>query len=87
MNLIKAENTIGEIYAAGSCLANGYLNDFESSSNKFTILTNTNERVFKTGDFGLINNSVLYYSGRSDLQIKIVDLGNACWTVSILCKL
>jgi non-ribosomal peptide synthetase component F len=71
MNLIKAENTIGEIYAAGSCLANGYLNDFESSSNKFTILTNTNERVFKTGDFGLINNSVLYYSGRSDLQIKI----------------
>lgn len=69
MNLIQSENTIGEIYAGGECLANGYLNDFEGSTNKF--LTHNNQRLFKTGDFGLINNSLLYFTGRQDSQLKI----------------
>lgn len=68
MNRIETEDTIGEIYAAGLCLANGYLNDLEGT-NKFLVLNN--ERLFKTGDFGLIKNSLLYFTGRQDSQLKI----------------
>lgn len=69
LNLIQNENTIGEIYAAGSCLAKGYLNDIDGSSNKFIIWNN--ERLFKTGDFGLFKYNTLYFTGRQDAQLKI----------------
>ena len=69
MNSIQTEHVMGEIYAAGCCLANGYLNDFESSSNKFIVWNQ--ERLFRTGDFGIVNKSLLYFTGRQDSQIKI----------------
>ena len=71
MNEINSENKTGEIYAFGSCLASGYLNESESlnKSNKFFTIRNT--RYFKTGDFGFINKNLLYFAGRNDSQLKI----------------
>ena len=75
MNHVKHEEP-GEIYAAGQCLAMGYLN--ESLNSKF--LTHENEFLFKTGDFGFIQNNMLYFAGRKDSQLKIrgkrVDLND-----------
>ncbi|CAF0876260.1 unnamed protein product [Brachionus calyciflorus] len=68
MQIIDTEDKIGEIYAGGKCLANGYLKN-ENETNKF--VTINNEYLFKTGDFGYFHDSLLYYSGRADSQIKI----------------
>ena len=73
--LVGGDERIGEIYAGGCCLANGYLNDSQVSTNKFVMWTDaesgTSERLFKTGDFGLVHNATLYYMGRQDSQVKI----------------
>ena len=71
MNEIENEKEVGEIYASGLCLANGYLNEDSNTNTSNKFLTINNIRYFKTGDFGFIVDGILYYSGRNDSQIKI----------------
>ena len=68
MNCVSLNN-IGEIYASGACLAEGYLNKSENSSE---FINHNSKLLFKTGDYGYIgNDKLVYYSGRKDTQIKI----------------
>jgi acyl-coenzyme A synthetase/AMP-(fatty) acid ligase len=65
--VIVEENEIGEIYCQGECLANGYLN--LANDNKFMSIKG--KRSFKTGDFGYVKNSMIYFTGRVDSQLKL----------------
>lgn len=58
---------MGEIYVGGACVSQGYLN--LSNDDKFINLQA--ERFFKTGDFGYMKNSMIYFTGRVDSQLKI----------------
>lgn len=74
---VRGDGEVGEIYAGGDCLATGYLNN-NINNERFVRLNG--EMLFKTGDFGFIYKTNLYYSGRKDSQIKIrgkrVDLND-----------
>nr|MBA3816541.1 AMP-binding protein [Parachlamydiaceae bacterium] len=64
---------VGEICIAGDCLARGYLNNKDMTSEKFvndpfSQLT----KMYKTGDLGrILPNGVIEYLGRNDRQVKI----------------
>jgi hypothetical protein len=64
---ITSENQVGELYVGGACLAKGYFN--LKNDDKFVELNG--ERYFKTGDFGYVKNSLIYFTGRVDSQLKI----------------
>ena len=64
---IKQEQEIGELYAQGECVANGYVNSVNET--KFVELDGVFS--FKTGDFGYIKNQMIYFAGRVDSQFKI----------------
>ncbi len=64
---------IGELYIGGKCLAKGYLNDAEKTSQRF--IENhfkPGEKIYMTGDLArwTFNNTLEYY-GRIDSQTKI----------------
>lgn len=64
----------GEICVAGSCLALGYLNNYELTKRSF-IENPANktypQTVYKTGDIGSLDeNGILWFHGRKDSQIK-----------------
>ncbi len=59
-----------EIYIAGDCLALGYLNQPELTREKFVLLPNQ-QRAYRTGDLGRIENGLWFFEGRVDAQIKI----------------
>ena len=63
----------GEIYISGECVARGYMNNLELTSEKF--ITNpfvANMQMYRTGDKGLFSPSlILEYRGRNDEQVKI----------------
>lgn len=65
-----AEGQVGELFAYGTCLANGYLNDAQLNQ-KFFTLNGSKVSVFRTGDYGYIHQSLIYYAGRHDSQIKL----------------
>jgi amino acid adenylation domain-containing protein len=73
----------GEICIGGEGVARGYWNRPDLTSSKFIsdpILTNSQSRVFRTGDLGLHRpDGTLECSGRADSQVKIrgyrVELG------------
>ena len=67
MNCVKLKE-IGEIYAIGYCLADGYLS---KTTNNAKFLIHEGKLKFKTGDYGYIEENILFYSGRRDTQIKI----------------
>jgi amino acid adenylation domain-containing protein/thioester reductase-like protein len=64
----------GEIYIAGSCLSDGYL-DTEQQGDRFKMLTleeGRPTRFYRTGDLGLWNNDhTLQFLGRADQQLKV----------------
>lgn len=81
----------GEIAIGGDGVANGYLNRDELTHEKFITASfnNKNERIYKTGDLGRINeNGELVCMGRIDDQVKIrghrIELGEVEAAVSKL---
>lgn len=67
--------TPGELYVAGSALAEGYLNNSELTNEKFLQLenlSNATECVYKTGDIVTWRaDGILEYLGRADDQVKV----------------
>jgi amino acid adenylation domain-containing protein len=76
-----AENVVGEIYIAGACLAEGYLNREELTAEAF--IDNPFDRgrkMYRSGDLGRrLPEGVMEYVGRRDEQVKYhgyrVELG------------
>lgn len=77
-------NEVGEIYITGSMLACGYYNRPNETLESFVqnpLNKSYKEIVYKTGDFGYINeNGDIVFSGRRDSQVKLygirVELGD-----------
>lgn len=62
----------GEIYCAGLGLAKGYWQDPEKTQAKFIIHPRTEERLYRTGDFGrYLPDGNIEFLGRLDSQVKI----------------
>ncbi len=67
------ESAVGEICVGGSELALGYYNNEAATKAAFIdYKTETGDTVklYKTGDLGYIKDSILYFAGRRDFQIK-----------------
>lgn len=74
-------NAVGELYLAGDCLAQGYLNQPGITSQRFLknpfrseedIRDGRYSRIYKTGDLVRYrSNGKLEYLGRNDFQVKI----------------
>ncbi|CAF0731748.1 unnamed protein product [Adineta steineri] len=74
------EWVIGELYIGGEGLANGYWNDQEKTQSSFIIHPLTNERLYRTGDYGrFLPNGYIEFTGRKDFQVKVhghrIELG------------
>lgn len=70
----------GDLYIAGTGVAQGYLNDEERTKEKFIIWETTGERLYSTGDMGRYwEDGNIEFLGRVDNQVKIagyrVELG------------
>lgn len=62
----------GDLYIAGTGVAQGYLNDKEKTDEKFVIRKTTGERLYNTGDMGRYwKDGNIEFLGRKDNQIKI----------------
>ncbi len=67
------DGDIGEICVAGSCLALGYYNKPDLTAAAFAanpLVTAYEEKIYRTGDLGRMENGLLTYMGRKDTQIK-----------------
>ncbi|MGW8380601.1 amino acid adenylation domain-containing protein [Streptomyces sp. ODS28] len=76
----RPELVAGELYIAGTGLAEGYLNDPERTAERFPRHPGTGERLYRTGDLGrYLPDGEIEFLGRADQQIKIrghrVELG------------
>eukprot|EP00930_Biecheleria_cincta_P033715 TRINITY_DN23354_c0_g1_i1.p1 TRINITY_DN23354_c0_g1~~TRINITY_DN23354_c0_g1_i1.p1 ORF type:complete len:1124 (-),score=172.77 TRINITY_DN23354_c0_g1_i1:62-3379(-) len=61
----------GELFLAGECLAEGYLNRQAEEAERFVVLGGRT-RAFRTGDFcRQASDGSLYFIGRQDQQVKI----------------
>ncbi|CAF3766289.1 unnamed protein product, partial [Adineta steineri] len=74
------EWVIGELYIGGEGLANGYWNDQEKTQSSFIIHSLTNERLYRTGDYGrFLPTGYIEFTGRKDFQVKVhghrIELG------------
>ncbi|CAF4130464.1 unnamed protein product, partial [Adineta steineri] len=74
------EWVIGELYIGGEGLASGYWNDQEKTQSSFIIHPLTNERLYRTGDYGrFVPNEYIEFMGRKDFQVKVhghrIELG------------
>lgn len=72
----------GELYIAGLCLANGYLNNPSLTNEHFVVgrIGPAQRRMYRTGDLArMLPNGELDYLGRNDDQVKIrgfrIELG------------
>lgn len=70
----------GELYIAGSGLAESYWNDSEKTAASFLYNPHNGKRMYKTGDWGrLWKDGNIEFLGRKDLQVKIhghrIELG------------
>lgn len=62
----------GQLHIAGEGLARGYLNNIETTHQKFVDNTVVGKRVYKSGDLGRwLSNGDIEYLGRMDDQVKI----------------
>lgn len=69
------QGQVGEIAISGSGLARGYRNDLDKTKQNFVYIKRNGikERVYRTGDYGFLNNSGNYvFCGRRDNQVKIL---------------
>ncbi|MFI6763462.1 amino acid adenylation domain-containing protein [Micromonospora sp. NPDC050417] len=70
----------GELFIAGTGLADGYLNDPERTAERFVHHPETGERLYRTGDLGrYLPDGEIEFLGRADQQVKIrghrIELG------------
>lgn len=72
LNRLKPGET-GDLYLSGICLAEGYLNRPDLTSERFIASPfNPNARMYKTGDLAIeLPDGNFQYLGRSDGQVKI----------------
>jgi amino acid adenylation domain-containing protein len=63
----------GDLYIAGTCLAEGYLNRPELTAERFVAdPVNSNTRMYKTGDIARYwQDGTIEFLGREDFQVKI----------------
>ncbi len=74
-NELLPPGVIGEICVMGEGVAKGYYGRPELTAEKFFVDRNTGLRIYKTGDYGYINEKdELAFIGRIDSQIKINGL-------------
>ncbi|MCX5337592.1 amino acid adenylation domain-containing protein [Streptomyces sp. NBC_00140] len=68
-----SEGTEGEICIAGISLADGYAVDDDRTRGRFVAAGHLDgiRRLYRTGDFGIVEDGVLLYRGRRDDQVKI----------------
>jgi D-alanine--poly(phosphoribitol) ligase subunit 1 len=59
----------GEIIIIGENVSMGYLNNDTLNAQKFFM--KNGQRAFKTGDFGYLENDILFFNGRNDDLIKL----------------
>ncbi len=70
----------GELFIAGTGLADGYLNDPDRTAERFIHHPETGERLYRTGDLGrYLPDGEIEFLGRADQQVKIrghrIELG------------
>lgn len=68
-NQFLSDGEIGEILIGGEGLAREYYKRSELTNEKFFFIDNN--RYYKSGDLGYIQNGKIFYLGRKDSQIKI----------------
>jgi pyochelin synthetase len=81
---------VGEICAAGTGLARGYLNDEQRTAERFRTDLVSDERIYRTGDLGRwLPSGELDILGRSDFQIKVngyrIESGEVETRLAALC--
>ena len=68
----------GEIIISGEHVSIGYFKMEELNKEKF--ITHNQQRAFRTGDYGYIEEGMLFYNGRKDEQVKLhgfrIELGD-----------
>jgi D-alanine--poly(phosphoribitol) ligase subunit 1 len=64
-----SETGVGELGISGPHLSIGYLNDEEKTKNAF--INYNGKIIYKTGDVGYIKDSIIFYLGRNDSQVKL----------------
>ena len=71
---IKKQGEVGEIYVSGTCLALGYWNNKQKTSEAFAadpIISAYESKVYRTGDMGYYNSdNDIVFASRRDYQIK-----------------
>ncbi|MFJ9818086.1 amino acid adenylation domain-containing protein [Streptomyces sp. NPDC101151] len=70
----------GELYIAGTGLAEGYLHDPDRTAERFPPHPATGERLYRTGDLGrYLPDGAIEFLGRADQQVKVrghrIELG------------
>ncbi|WP_180958405.1 non-ribosomal peptide synthetase [Vibrio sp. vnigr-6D03] len=72
-NLLEVPNGVsGELYVRGKALADGYYQQEELTSERFVQRIENNERLYKTGDFGIqFKDGNIICLGRRDAQVKV----------------
>ncbi|CAF5054444.1 unnamed protein product, partial [Rotaria sp. Silwood1] len=70
----------GELYIGGIGLADGYWKDRIKTESSFIIHPHTNERLYRTGDYGrFVPSGYIEFVGRKDFQVKLhghrIELG------------
>lgn len=79
---IQSDGETGEIVIAGKSVSPGYLNNEEATRKVFLKRTEDGieQRYYRTGDEGYMENGLLYYQGRIDFQVKLngfrIELGD-----------
>lgn len=63
------DETKGELYIGGNCLAIGYLNNPKATTARFIEIEGS--RYYRSGDIVQYQDGVLHYLGREDDQVKI----------------
>lgn len=62
----------GELFIGGAGLAQGYLNDADTTAQRFITLPHTGERLYRTGDSGRwMASGEMEFLGRLDNQLKL----------------
>lgn len=79
MNILP-QGITGELLVYGDGVSCGYYNKSELTEEKFTVLPQTGQRIYKSGDLARINkDGMIEYLGRKDKQIQLrgfrIELG------------
>lgn len=69
---LTPDNAVGEIFIGGNGVGLGYINQPELTAESFIANPFGNgDRLYKTGDLGMVSNGCVYILGRVDEQVKI----------------